>query len=206
MTPRIPALLASLFLSLLSAHALDGGFEIGGTRIAAPADWVPVPPEPASAARIAQWSLPQGGEAVAFYFGEGKGGDVQANLSALAKMMTTATGGPAPVLNEEKARAGASAPTWRVSSFASYGIYLGDPLRSGIPALPKPDWGLIGIAVEFPGGPLYLRITGPAATVRALVSRFGKKDGSLLPLSASAPVEAAPQKSAVPSGGSKARK
>jgi len=187
-----------LFAPFLAAAApASPSLDVAGVRFPIPANWTPVDPEPATAVRVGQWALPQGAEAVAFYFGEGKGGDVKDNLASLAKRVTTPTGGPAPLDAEGTFRsaAGTTAGAFSFSWLVCYGVYMGDPLRSGIPALPKPDWGLVGYVAEFPGGPVYFRITGPAAAIRALVPqlRLGKTGSPLFPVAApAAPSAAAP--------------
>jgi len=180
-----------LCLSLPALRAAEAAIDIGGARFFLPSDWAPAAAERVSPARAGEWTFGQGGEAAAFFFGTGKGGDIQANMATLARRMTTATGGPAPLVNEgsfvRKASEGPLKATWLVC----YGVYTGDPLRSGIPALPRAGWGLIGFAAEFPGGPVYFRITGPEETIRALLPRLTREGGLFRPVLAAAAASAA---------------
>jgi hypothetical protein len=60
------------------------------------------------------------------------------------------------------------------------GTYLGSGMMAG-PSVPHPGWTLLGAVVEAPGTPYFVKVTGPAATVRSSRAAFGALLDSLTP-------------------------
>jgi hypothetical protein len=60
------------------------------------------------------------------------------------------------------------------------GTYLGSGMMNG-PSTPHPGWALLGAVVEAPGTPYFVKVTGPAATVRSSRAAFDALLDSLTP-------------------------
>jgi hypothetical protein len=61
------------------------------------------------------------------------------------------------------------------------GTYLGGGMTAG-PSTPRPGWALLGAVVEAPGTPYFVKVTGPAATVRSSRAAFNALIDSLTPI------------------------
>lgn len=104
------------------------------------------------------------GEFLVFYFGKGGGGGVEGNLARWKSMMTPPDGKSIDDVSKiEKAKAG-TAPVTIVDVKGTYN-YKAKP--SDATGEKRPDYRLIGIIIESPEGPYYVRITGPAKTIDA---------------------------------------
>ena len=162
------ALLLAFLLAAASGRAEP--VEIAGLTLQTPAGWADV--LPTSPMRAFTWTVPgakgeAAGEVVAFFFGVDQGGDAATNLTRWAATMTTPQGTPAPAAKTTRA-AGPVA----VNQVETYGTYAAPPAAPGLPAMPQADTGLVGVILDFPGGPVYLRLTGPAALVRRHLAEF----------------------------------
>jgi hypothetical protein len=60
------------------------------------------------------------------------------------------------------------------------GTYLGGGMMNS-PSIPHPGWALLGAVVEAPGTPYFVKVTGPAATVRSARAAFDALIDSLTP-------------------------
>ncbi len=106
-----------------------------------------------------------GGECGVFYFGEGQGGSVDANVD---RWVGQFEGGKAPLRKKEKL-AGFDVTTIEVDgTFASS---MGGPMG---PKTPKPGYKLLGAIIEGPKGNVFFKLTGPAKTVEAARADFLK--------------------------------
>ena len=108
------------------------------------------------------------GEVVLFFFGPDKGGGTEATVK-----LWTASMAPLKTSQTTTRKIGDGIPI-AATQVLLYGTYT-DPASAagcGIPALPRPGYGLAGAILEFPGGPVYVRLTGPATLVRAELPRF----------------------------------
>jgi hypothetical protein len=107
-----------------------------------------------------------GGEALltVFFFGQGGGGGVDANLQRWAGQIV-AEAGTEPVRN------GFDVGEYSVSTIAVEGTLQPSRMGGG-PTEAIPGSKLIGAVVEGPGGPWFFKITGPAATVTAAEPAF----------------------------------
>jgi len=169
---------AALTLFSLLALAFSAGaeeVEVAGLALQTPKTWQVTPP--ASVMRAAQWTIAnkgegQSGEVVAFFFGPGAGGDAKANVARWSTTMTTPQGGPA--VGQITSRKVGVNGSIAVTEIAIYGTYANTMAAPGLPATPLPNYGLIGVILDYPGGPLFLRLTGPEALVRRQLSVFTK--------------------------------
>ena len=136
----------------------------------------PVPPgwqalPPASSYRVAQYRVPAAagagdGEAVVYYFGQGQGGSVAANIARWTSQFSGADGQPVePVV--QALRAGSLAATL-VELKGSYARQIG--MSAG--AVGQPGQTLLAAVVETPHGNLTFQLHGDQATVAAQREAF----------------------------------
>ena len=141
-----------------AASTAGAGLTVMGVNFAVPAGWKSVPP--ASQMRLAEIQVPDAsGDAskacvIAF---STAGGDVASNIARWAGQVKSAAATPpkAEVRTQEVAG-------MKVSTVEFEGAYsgMGD-------ASPKADWMLRGSIVEMPQGLLFVKMTGPAAQMKA---------------------------------------
>ena len=156
----------ALVIALLALPALADS--AGGISWTNPATWKP---DAARPMRIATYLIaPAKGdsdsaECGVFYFGEGQGGSVDANID---RWVGQFEGAKAPVRKKEKL-AGFDVTTVEVDgTFASS---MGGPMG---PKTPKAGFKLLGAIVEGPKGNVFFKLTGPAKTVEASRADFMK--------------------------------
>lgn len=164
------SLLCSTFL--LAVSYAQAPLEIAGLKFTAPKTWVDTKPN--SPMRIAQWTVPPlsgglPGEMVAFYFGPGQGGDTTANVDRWLTTMTTPEGTPAKGSITVRKVAG-----YTVTQLLVFGTYSNSMATPGVPPKPMANYGLIGAVIERSEGPVFFRLTGPEALVKAQLVNFTK--------------------------------
>ena len=138
---------------------------VPGARFDRPTGWKFS--SPSSSMRLAEASIPgPGGEALltVFFFGQGGGGGTEANLQRWAGQIAAEAG-------TEPIRDAFVVGDYSVSTIGVEGTLQPSRMGGG-PTEPTPDSRLIGAVVEGPGGPWFLKITGPAATVTAAEPAF----------------------------------
>lgn len=125
-----------------------------------PKDWKAV--ETSSSMRIAQWSYAGESEIVVFYFGEGQGGSVEANLDRWYGQFEQPDGSSTSERAKvTKSKAGALTIT-RADVQGTYRA----PVRPGAAERRnEPDYRMIAAVVEGPSGPWFIRFLGPAKEV-----------------------------------------
>ena len=144
---------------------------------------VVVPPafqarQPSSSMRLAEFTVPESGappaEVVVYYFGEGQGGSVEANIARWSAQFTGADGSSvAPRLATAQ---GTAFPTTVAEYEGAYarGVGLG-------PAEATPDQALVAAVVETPRGNLFLQLVGPRAAVAVARGDFLRMVESIEP-------------------------
>jgi len=122
---------------------------------------------PTSAMRAAQAVIPGAGgpgELTIFFFGEGQGGGVDANI---ARWTSQVDPGPRGVPTRQSFTVGPFKITW---------VELAGTLKPGTmgmgPSAPQPNTRVLGAVVEGPGGPWFFRATGPDKTIAAQREAF----------------------------------
>jgi hypothetical protein len=142
---------------------------LASSRLAydAPKEWKVV--EPTSSMRLAQWSTGAGSEIVIFYFGEGQGGSVEANLDRWYGQFQQPDGTP----TRERAKVTRSrAGELAITKADVEGTYVA-PVRPGASDRHhQPGYRMIAAVVEGPSGPWFLRFLGPANEVAEGASLF----------------------------------
>lgn len=116
--------------------------------------------------RLAQWTLPGDGdeaaEVVIFFFGPGQGGGVEANLarwfSQFEQPDGSSTKDQASVTKRE-------VNTLRLTIADMRGTYIASVRPGATERHHRPEHRMIAAVIEADGGPWYLRVLGPEATV-----------------------------------------
>lgn len=148
--------------------------EAGGLTWTAPAEWAAQPARPM---RAATYRIPaakgdaEGAELAVFYFGQGQGGAVDANVKRWVGQFQTADGKPLPdkaVKSKAEKLGGLPVTTVDVK-----GTYVGGGPMMG-PSSPKPGFRLLGAIVEGAEGAVFFKLTGPEKTVAAAEKPFRK--------------------------------
>lgn len=128
-----------------------------------------------SAMRVATYAVPavrgaDAGECAVFFFGPGQGGSVDANVERWGKQFE---GAPTPRTSV------ATVGGMRVTRARVDGVYLapGGPMMQSQGK--RPGFRLLGAIVEAPGGNVFFKLTGPAATVSAAERDFAALVASL---------------------------
>jgi hypothetical protein len=146
--------------------------QAAGLRFSHPSQWVRVPAP--SDMRAAQFRVPRAqgdaedAEAVLFFFGTGKGGSAEDNLTRWYGQMTQPDGKPskdAGVVTIKTVRG------LKVTALDLPGTYKGMP-APGSPATAKSGYRLLAAAIEGGNGPWFFRVVGPDATVKAAKPGF----------------------------------
>ncbi len=158
----------ALFLTFALLAAPAFADSAGGISWVVPESWKSDAPRPMRAATYLI-SPAKGdtdpGECGVFYFGEGQGGGVDANID---RWVSQFEGAKAPVRKKEKL-GGFGVTTVEVDgTFASS---MGGPMG---PKTPKPGFKLLGAIVEGPKGSVFFKLTGPAKTVEGARANFIK--------------------------------
>jgi hypothetical protein len=144
-----------------------GTLDLGGAVLDAPEAWEFS--TPSSSMRLAEATIPgPGGPALltVFFFGEGGGGGVDANLARWVGQVQS---------EEEPVRDRFTVGDFTISTIEVDGTLLPSTMGTG-PSEPIADAALVGAVIEGPGGPWFLKVTGPEATVSAAREAF---DGML---------------------------
>jgi len=171
-TLSVAALLAASSASPLAAAPAAGTGAVAGVRWSVPARWTSAK---GSAMRVATYAVPaakgqDAGECAVFFFGPGQGGAVEANVERWGKQFE---GAPAPKTSV------ATVSGLRVTRAQVAGTYLAPGGPSMQSTGKKTGYRLLGAIVEAPGGNVFFKLTGPAATVAAAQAEFDALVASL---------------------------
>jgi hypothetical protein len=154
---RLYVLVAAAWLAVVScAAAAELTYQV-------PSGWRTE--QPKSSMRLAQFALPkdagdpEDAAAVIYFFGEGQGGGVDANLERWAGQMAQAGGRPGTVKDGRKTSFTANGHTVTVIDIT--GTYT--DMMSGAAA--KAGFRMKAAVVETPGGAYFVKLTGPDKTV-----------------------------------------
>jgi len=140
-------------------------FQVGAFFFHRPVDWKWVNPE--SAMRKAELEVPGDdgpAEVTFFHFGKGQGGSVQANLQRWLGQFEE------PIEELDAKQAEQKAGDTEVAMIQAKGTFL-----SGMPGGPVSalkNYALLGAILQHTDGDVYVKMTGPAATVDAAAEEF----------------------------------
>jgi hypothetical protein len=118
----------------------------------------------------------EGGECVAYYFGPGQGGGVEANIDRWVAQFQAPGGGPADKLakREDKTVNGI-----RVTTLELTGTYLFKPFPMAPKATAKPGYRMLAAIAEGADAPVFFKLTAPKKTADAAEADFWKMIESL---------------------------
>jgi hypothetical protein len=168
---------AGLALLPLAAHAQSEApktFPVGELTFSRPAEWNWVTVN--SSMRKAQLAVPgldpsKAAEVAFFHFGAGGGGDIESNTK---RWLGQFKGAPSSEKVESKQIGGR-----KVTLVSTEGTYsTGMP---GASAAPMDNYALLGAIIEDAGGNVFVKMTGPKATVQANSAKFLEFLGSVKP-------------------------
>jgi hypothetical protein len=131
-----------------------------GVKWTAPAGWKTEPGT--RAMRVATYAVDDA-ECAVYFFGEGQGGSIDANLERWKNQFH----GPAAKTGKRTIHG------LQVTTIDASGDY------SGMGEATKPAYRLLGAIVEGPGGNVFFKFTGPAKTVAANQAKFDLLLGSV---------------------------
>ena len=150
------------------APAAAGTVAVAGIHFTPPAGWVAEGPHPM---RVATYQVPRApgdsedSECAVYYFGRGQGGEVQANLSRWLGQFQ----GPPAKWDRQETMTVSGVPVTEVEQAGTF-LWSASPMSPE--KTPKPSWRLLGAIVQAPEGLVFLKLTGPAATVSAARPAF----------------------------------
>lgn len=126
--------------------------------------------------RLATYTIPDDGECIVSYFGQGQGGSVEANLDRWIGQFLQADGKSSKAAGkvDRKTVHGLKVTTVDVS-----GAYTGMGGPRGPQGPPKTGYRLLGAIIEGPQGAVFFKFTGPIKTVGQNVAAFDRIVGSL---------------------------
>lgn len=122
---------------------------------------------PSSSMRKGQYKLPRAegdtedAELVVYYFGQGQGGSVDANVERWIGQFRKADGAPA---GDVARRTTVEVRGIKITIVDVSGTYTGGGPMMGS-GEPKPNYRMLAAVAETPGGPWFVKLTGPARTV-----------------------------------------
>lgn len=154
--------LALVLLSLTAWLVADSG---AGIRWNSPPNWKSEAQRPM---RLATYAVPpaagdaDAGECGVYYFGQGQGGSVDANLDRWIGQFSQADGKPSKAAAKVATR---TIHSLKVTTVDVSGAYsgMGGPRAPQGP--PKPGYRLLGAIVEGPQGSVFFKFAGPSKTV-----------------------------------------
>jgi hypothetical protein len=165
---------------LIAATLLAAFVSAAGTlKYTAPAGWVPK--TPSSTMRLAEWTLPKAssdsedGLVTIYFFGANMGGNAQANIDRWIGQLSQPDGRASKDL--AKTSVGLTSSGLKISSVDVAGTYVAEVTPGSAEHFNKPGWRQIAALVETPGGPHFVKVIGPAATLakwEASVAAFVK--------------------------------
>jgi hypothetical protein len=136
---------------------------------------------PKSKMRAAEYGLANDPEAElsVFYFGEGQGGAVDANVARWLGQLVQADGSDTA---QKAKRSERTVNSVTVTLIEATGNYAGGMAMPGTPApAPIPDAMMLGAIANGPKGPVFFKLVGKRASVEAARAAFDALVGSLRP-------------------------
>jgi hypothetical protein len=155
--------IAVLVWLISSVAALSA--QTAALRFDAPKEWVSRPGT--STMRVAQYTLPRAAgdaedaELIVYYFG-GQGGSVEANLNRWLSQMEQPDGRPSKAVATTSTM---TANGLKVTVLDVSGRYVAEVAPGSPTRHDKPGFRMKAAVVETPGGPYFVKLTGPAKTI-----------------------------------------
>ncbi len=161
--------LTASFVLCLAAVVNAGGQSAAGLRWTVPLGWRTEPAQTTRAATYTAAPVPGDttrAECGVYFFGQGQGGSVDANVDRWKGQFAGADGAPARAQIAKRSARGLTITTVDVSGQYSG---MGGPMANGAPV---PGFRLLGAIVEGPQGNIFVKFTGPARTIGANQLQF----------------------------------
>ena len=140
-----------------------------------------LPRKPRSSMRAAEYGLasdPQA-ELSVFYFGEGQGGDVEANITRWLGQLSQSDGSDTATHSKRSERTVSSV---KVTMVEATGMFSGGMAMPGAPTpTPQPDAMLLGAIAMGPKGPVFFKLVGKRSSVEEARAAFSALVDSLRP-------------------------
>ena len=152
---------------------------VAGVRWTAPAGWKNEGARPMRAATYIVAPVAgdkANGECVVYFFGEGQGGSVEANVERWKGQFHAADGSAAPAQVAKRTSHGLTITTIDASGEYSG---MGGPMASGQSS--ARDYRLLGAIVEGPHGNVFVKFTGPMKTIAENQKKFDQLVASFEP-------------------------
>jgi hypothetical protein len=150
--------------AIVSSHSAAGGEKlIGPFMVVVPAGWVEQ--TPTSSMRKAQFSLPrvegdsEDAELVAFYFGQGQGGSVEANIDRWIGQISQPDGSS----SKEKAKTNSREVAGKKVTLVDVSGTYSNTMMSN--TSPRPGYRMLAAVIETGEGPWFFKLVGPEKTV-----------------------------------------
>lgn len=154
MQKKLFSIIAGLLLCWVPLVAVEGKTKVAGYEFASPEGWKSS--KPSSRMRAAQFSAGDA-EVVFFYFGPRGGGGVKANVDRwMGQFQDT---------KSQKVEA-KDVGSVKVTYARATGTFMSGPPFGG-PKTPKKGYALLGAIIEGKEGAIFVKMTGPEATVQA---------------------------------------
>ena len=159
----IPIILAAVLCVVTLAN--NAAAQKSELKFRVPAGWVEE--ERTSSMRVAQYRLPKAaGDAedaslVLYYFGQGQGGSVTANIDRWIAQMKQPDGSPVRGAKDEQLVANGL----KVTTVDLSGTYVAETAPGSGTFNNKPDYRLRAAVVETPNGSYFVKLIGPQKTV-----------------------------------------
>lgn len=144
--------------------AADDEVDLGGMKAKAPATWKVG--RPGSQMQVATFTLPkvdgdpEDAQVTVYFFGQGGGGGVDANVKRWQQMFKAPAGEKSKTDSFKVGEA-------KVTTVDVQGTYLSrfPPFDPNAKVTEKSDFRLVGVVFENPKGPYFIRFVGPQKTV-----------------------------------------
>ena len=150
-----------------------------GLTFITPDGWKSTPP--ASSMRIAEFTLPRAAgdgedaQLIVYYFG-GSGGSVDANIQRWIGQMEQPDGKPASAVAKKESR---TVNGLTVSLVDVSGTYTAEMSPGSMAHNNKPQFRMRAGVVDTPGGPYFIKLTGPRQTIAKWDAAFNQFVSSL---------------------------
>lgn len=146
-----------------------------GVRWTVPASWKSEAQRPM---RLGTYTVAPGAECGVYYFGQGQGGSVEANIDRWVGQFLQADGKPSKAAKIAK-RTAHGLPLTTVDVSGAY-TGMGGPAAQAAPAVA--GYRMLGAIVEGPQGSIFFKFVGPAKTIAQNQAAFDKMIASLTPV------------------------
>lgn len=159
----IPIIIAALLCGVTLAN--NAAAQKSELKFRVPPGWVEE--ERTSSMRVAQYRLPKApgdtedASLVLYYFGQGQGGSVNANIDRWIAQMKQPDGSPVKGAKDEHLEANGL----KVTTVDLSGTYVAETAPGSGTFNNKPDYRLRAAVIETPNGSYFVKLVGPEKTV-----------------------------------------